>query len=73
MKTMKTLLIQNSITKLIFGKIILRQLFFWNSAFVKNNMSWANVINYCNNHIHGCQFFWKIPNGRAIEEKHYSM
>jgi hypothetical protein len=73
MKTMKTLLIQNSTTKLTFGKTILRQKKFWNSTFVKNNMSWANVINYCNNHIHGCQLFWKNRNGRAIEEKHYSM
>jgi hypothetical protein len=57
MKTMKTSLIQNSTTKLTFGKTILRQMFFRNSTFVKNNMSWANVINYYNNHIHGCQFF----------------
>jgi hypothetical protein len=22
-------------------------------------MSWAKVIKYCNNHIHGCQFFFE--------------
>jgi hypothetical protein len=56
MKTMKTLLIQNSTTKLTFGKTILRQFFLKFNICLKN-MSWANVINYYNNHIHGCQFF----------------
>ncbi len=44
MKTIKTLLIQNSITKLTFGKTILRQ-FFFEIQHLLEIMSWANVIN----------------------------